>query len=45
MLIRMEDDRTRIWLDGVEQTVQMSTGTAARHARRNLPGRGGGMIT
>jgi hypothetical protein len=43
MLIRMEDDTTRVWLNDVEQQVQMSTNTAARHARRALPGRAGGL--
>jgi len=45
MLIRMEDNTTRVWLDDVEQQVQMSTSTAARHARRGLPGRAGGLVS
>jgi murein DD-endopeptidase MepM/ murein hydrolase activator NlpD len=45
MLIRLEDNRTRIFVDDVEQQVHVTTTTAARHARRQLPGAGGGLLT
>jgi len=45
VMVRMEDHRTRVWVDDVEQHVQQATSVAARHARRNLPGRAGGILT
>jgi hypothetical protein len=43
MTIQISDQTTRVWLDDVEQIVQQATNTAARHARRSLPGRAGGL--
>lgn len=43
--IRLEDNRTLVSVDGVQQSVTATTNTAARHARRNLPGRAGGLLS
>jgi hypothetical protein len=41
--VRVEDHRTRVWVDDVEHTVNMANNRAVRHARRGLAGNGGGM--
>lgn len=39
--VKVEDHRTRVWVDEVEQTVRQVVNPAARRARRRLPGAGG----
>lgn len=41
--VSVTDERVRVWHNDVEQIVQNTTRTAARHARRRLPGNAGGL--
>lgn len=40
--VRVEDHRTRVWVNDVEQIINSSNRQSSRRASRNLPGRGGG---